>query len=117
MTSSIPATLALQAAPNSTTFGGGHAVPGLAADNPLVALMLDNSPDCLQLLDLDGHFLFMNGPGLALLEIDDVAPLQGQPWARPPGARRNGGMSSYRRCAVVTVRRPRSCARYATSRN
>ena len=82
MTSSFPATLALQAAPNSTTFGGGHAVPGLAADNPLVALMLDNSPDCLQLLDLDGHFLFMNGPGLALLEIDDVAPLQGQPWAR-----------------------------------
>lgn len=82
MTSSFSATLPLQAAPNSTPFGGKHAAPGLAADNPLVALMLDNSPDCLQLLDLDGHFLFMNGPGLALLEIDDVIPLHGRPWAR-----------------------------------
>lgn len=82
MTSSFHATLSKQAAPTGTPFGGGHAMPGLATDNPLVALMLDNSPDCLQLLDLTGRFLFMNGPGLALMEIDDVTPLKGQPWAR-----------------------------------
>lgn len=81
MTSSFHGTSPLAAAPATTPFGGGHATDGLGAQNPLVALMLDNSPDCLQLLDLDGRSQFINGPGLALLEIDDVTALQNRPWS------------------------------------
>ena len=42
--------------------------------------ILDNSGDCIQVLEPDGRMVLVNRPGLALMEIDDVNPLVGQPW-------------------------------------
>jgi PAS domain S-box-containing protein len=44
--------------------------------------MLDSSPDCMKVIDLDGRLQFISGPGLRAMEIDDFAPLRGQPWER-----------------------------------
>ncbi len=42
--------------------------------------ILDSSTDCMKVLDLDGNLLFMNGPGLRAIEIDDFETLRGKPW-------------------------------------
>jgi PAS domain S-box-containing protein len=42
--------------------------------------ILDNSPDCIKVLDLDGRLLFMNEPGLQIMEISDFPLLQGRFW-------------------------------------
>ena len=42
--------------------------------------LMDASPDCIKVLDLDGRLLHMNGPGLCVMEIDDFGPLCGQAW-------------------------------------
>ncbi|BAZ39206.1 multi-sensor hybrid histidine kinase [Calothrix sp. NIES-4101] len=42
--------------------------------------ILENSPDCIKILDLDARLLSMNKPGLLLMEIDDFTPLIGKPW-------------------------------------
>ena len=42
--------------------------------------ILDNSGDCIQVLEPDGRMVLVNRPGLALMEIDDVNALVGQPW-------------------------------------
>ena len=42
--------------------------------------LLNASPDCIKLLDLDGRVLFMNGNGLCAMEIDDFRTVEGRPW-------------------------------------
>ncbi|MFX5558857.1 hypothetical protein ABTD56_18445, partial [Acinetobacter baumannii] len=42
--------------------------------------ILENSSDCVKLLDGDGHLLFFSLGGLKVMEIDDVGPLLGQSW-------------------------------------
>ena len=52
--------------------------------------IVDASPDCIQLLDLQGRVLFMNGPGAHAMEISDPSLIYGLAWADlwPPEARR-----------------------------
>ena len=42
--------------------------------------ILENSPDCLGLLDSAGRFLMINATGRCLLEVDDVAAARGKEW-------------------------------------
>jgi diguanylate cyclase (GGDEF)-like protein/PAS domain S-box-containing protein len=42
--------------------------------------ILDSSPDCIKLLDLEGRILFINPLGPRCLEIDDAASLIGASW-------------------------------------
>ncbi|MGL5098408.1 MAG: PAS domain-containing protein, partial [Planctomycetia bacterium] len=46
-----------------------------------VRSILDNSPDCIKVLDLQGRLVEMNGPGRCVLEIEDFGPLRGCDWA------------------------------------
>lgn len=41
----------------------------------------DDLRDCLKSLDLQGNLLSMDADGLCVMEIDDFAPLRGQPWS------------------------------------
>ena len=51
--------------------------------NPgLDSLLFESSPDCVKLLDLDGHVLAMNRNGQCLMEIEDFSALQRRPWAQ-----------------------------------
>lgn len=42
--------------------------------------VLDNSPDCIKVLDLEGRLLDMNRPGRCAMEIDAFDPLHGTDW-------------------------------------
>jgi PAS domain S-box-containing protein len=42
--------------------------------------VLDNSPDCIKVLDPDGRLIEFNTPGLAVMEIDDFTCLRGRTW-------------------------------------
>ncbi|MGH8046505.1 MAG: sigma 54-interacting transcriptional regulator [Chthoniobacterales bacterium] len=42
--------------------------------------LIEGSPDCLKVLDLDGRLLSMNESGMRTLEICDLAPFVGQEW-------------------------------------
>jgi PAS domain S-box-containing protein len=42
--------------------------------------IIDCSPDCIKVLDLDGRLLMINEAGRQLLEIDDDTSLYGQDW-------------------------------------
>jgi PAS domain S-box-containing protein len=42
--------------------------------------IVENSPDCVKVLELDGAMLSMNYPGMCLMEIDDFQPFIGQQW-------------------------------------
>ncbi|MDQ3248307.1 MAG: PAS domain-containing protein, partial [Chloroflexota bacterium] len=44
--------------------------------------LLENSPDCVEVLDLDGNLLDINGPGRLMTDIDDLAPLLGHAWTQ-----------------------------------
>jgi PAS domain S-box-containing protein len=43
--------------------------------------ILDNSPDCIKVIDLDGRVVEFNKPGLVALQIDDCGPYLHCPWA------------------------------------
>ena len=43
--------------------------------------VLDNSPDCVKVLDLAGRVLEMNEPGRCLMEIEDFGSVRGCDWA------------------------------------
>lgn len=43
--------------------------------------IVENSPDCVKVLELDGALLSMNYPGMCLMEIDDFRPFVGEQWA------------------------------------
>jgi PAS domain S-box-containing protein len=42
--------------------------------------VLESSPDCIKVIDLEGRLLMMNGPGLCIMEVDDFTQLKGQSW-------------------------------------
>jgi len=42
--------------------------------------LMDATPDCVKVLDLDGRVLHMNTPGLCAKEIDDFGPVCGREW-------------------------------------
>jgi PAS domain S-box-containing protein len=42
--------------------------------------MLESSPDCIKLLDLEGRLLYMNAGGMCLMEIDDFTPFFKAEW-------------------------------------
>ena len=42
--------------------------------------ILDNTPECVKVLDMEGRLTFMSIPGLALMELDSFDCLEGQPW-------------------------------------
>ncbi len=42
--------------------------------------VLENSPDCVKILDGEGRLEFMNSNGLCLLEIDDFVPFRNKFW-------------------------------------
>jgi len=42
--------------------------------------IIESSPDCFKILDLDGRFIAMNTQGMCLMEIDDFAPFVGKKW-------------------------------------
>ena len=42
--------------------------------------IIESSPDCVKVLDLEGRLLMINKSGRRLLEIDDDAPLLGRDW-------------------------------------
>lgn len=45
-----------------------------------LANILDQSVDCVKLLNSDGHLLWMNSNGICAMEIDDVSNVYGSPW-------------------------------------
>ena len=42
--------------------------------------LIENSPDCVKILDEEGHLDFVNSNGLCLLEIDDFATVKNKYW-------------------------------------
>ncbi|HYA80825.1 MAG TPA: ATP-binding protein [Methylocystis sp.] len=46
----------------------------------LTSVILENSPDCLGLLDAAGRFLMINETGRRLLEIENLAAARGKEW-------------------------------------
>jgi signal transduction histidine kinase/ActR/RegA family two-component response regulator len=52
----------------------------LDRDADYFASVVDASPDCIRILDIDGRIEFMNAHGLALFEVEDFAVLEGQYW-------------------------------------
>lgn len=52
----------------------------LDPDGDYFASLLDASPDCIRVLDLDGHVRFMNARGQALFEIENFEKNRGQYW-------------------------------------
>ena len=46
----------------------------------LSRLLIEGSPDCIKVLDLDGRLLSMNGGGMNVLEICDLTPFIGSSW-------------------------------------
>ncbi len=42
--------------------------------------MLENSPDCIKLFDLEGRLNWINQPGIRSLELPDLDSVRGQPW-------------------------------------
>src|ERR1043165_9551970 len=49
-------------------------------DEPLGKRLVEDSPDCLKVLDLDGRLLSMNAGGMKVLEICDLTPFIGSSW-------------------------------------
>lgn len=43
--------------------------------------ILDASPDCIKIVEMDGSLSFMNANGQCAMEIDDFCALEGQSWA------------------------------------
>lgn len=49
-------------------------------ESGLALSILDNSPDCIKLIELDGTLGYMNPNGLCAMEIDDFAQVADRPW-------------------------------------
>ena len=52
----------------------------LRASEQFSRAVMDSSPDCIKVMDVEGRLQFMNTGGLCLMEIDDFTPFAGQPW-------------------------------------
>jgi formate hydrogenlyase transcriptional activator len=55
--------------------------PAAETDPDLMVRLIEGSPDCIKVLDLEGRLLSMNAGGMKLLEICDFSTLAGAPWA------------------------------------
>ena len=66
-----------------------RAEAALRASEEFNRAIIDNSPDCVKVLDLDGRLLMMNEPGRRLMELDDLIPIYGADWSSlwPPSCR------------------------------
>ncbi|HEY9659937.1 MAG TPA: PAS domain S-box protein, partial [Allocoleopsis sp.] len=42
--------------------------------------LLESSPDCIKVLDIDGRLLYMNTGGMCIMEIDELTPYLNQDW-------------------------------------
>src|SRR5258706_11883808 len=64
-----------EASGNNPPFGRGE------GDGPdLQTRLIEGSPDCIKILDLDGRLLSINAGGMKALEICDLAPILGSLW-------------------------------------
>jgi PAS domain S-box-containing protein len=52
----------------------------LSESEAFLRSILESSADCIKVLDLSGRLIFMNGPGLRAMEIDDLEPLLDKQW-------------------------------------
>ena len=68
----------------------------LAASEEFNRSIVENSPDCVKVLDLDGTTISMNYPGMCLMEIDDFTPFRGEQWT-------NNWEGDYKRQAQAAV--------------
>src|SRR5271154_724434 len=51
-----------------------------AQDESFRIRLIEGSPDCIKVLDLDGRLLSMNAGGMAVLEICEIQPFIGSSW-------------------------------------
>jgi len=51
-----------------------------AQDKSFETRLIEGSPECIKVLDLDGRLLSMNAGGIAVLEICDIQPFIGSSW-------------------------------------
>lgn len=51
-----------------------------AAQLELGNLIFESSPDCVKILDCDGHLLSMNSNGQCVMEVDDFSAICGKHW-------------------------------------
>ncbi|HYF34564.1 MAG TPA: PAS domain S-box protein [Prosthecobacter sp.] len=54
----------------------------LRESEELSSSVLNSTADCIKVLDLEGHLLSMNPPGLALFDIDNFEELRGRSWIK-----------------------------------
>jgi PAS domain-containing protein len=53
----------------------------MAASELFNRTILESSPDCLKVLDIEGRIQFMNFNGLCLMEIDDFSTFKNKSWS------------------------------------
>ena len=58
-----------------------QAEDALRASEEFNRSVLESSTDCIKVLNPDGTLISMNGPGMCAMEIDDLTPYVGRPWA------------------------------------
>lgn len=66
--------------PVSTREGESRQARPVGTVEDFLARLIEGSPDCIKVLDLDGRLLSMNAGGMRALEIADLKPLTGTPW-------------------------------------
>src|SRR6266404_9218279 len=54
--------------------------PATNPDQSLSKRLVEGTPDCIKVLDLDARLLSMNAGGMKVLEICDLTPLIGSSW-------------------------------------
>jgi formate hydrogenlyase transcriptional activator len=59
---------------------GHSATEALRASEEFKSRLIACSRDCIKVLDLEGHLIFMNEGGMQELEICDLGPVLGKPW-------------------------------------
>ena len=52
----------------------------IAASEAFNRAVLESSPDCMKIIDVEGRLIFINGNGLCTLEIDDFSSVKGKHW-------------------------------------
>jgi PAS domain S-box-containing protein len=58
----------------------GALLVGTDVMDAVLTSLLDNSRDCIKLLDLQGHLLYINGTGLSVRQISGAEDVLGRPW-------------------------------------
>ena len=69
------------APPSINSIAEGHNAEALLrASQEFNRSLMDATPDCVKVLDLEGRLLYINTPGLCAMEIDDFSMVCGQEW-------------------------------------